>query len=132
MTIESLEIESNLQIGEIIPSIEAVDWVNGHRNVDIRPRLVDSSSGEARLLDSGAQLSATQRRPEDKLDNSVNLVAVNGSRIPTYGIRKLVVKIGRKSYDISAIICDVNLSRHSKSPTTHHILSLSFEFDGFI
>ena len=79
VTIGAMELLSDLPIGEIIPSIEAVDWINGHRNVDIRPRLIDSSSGEARLLDSGAQLSATQRKPEDKLDSSVNLVAVNGS-----------------------------------------------------
>ena len=68
MTIGAIELGSvTLPVGEIIPSIEAVDWFKSHKNVDIRPRLVDSSSGEARLLDSGAQLSATRRRPEELL-----------------------------------------------------------------
>merc|ERR1712015_28092 len=90
---------------EVIPTVDAVGWYN--ENLDIRPRLVDSSSGEARLLDSGAQLSAAKKRPEDTLDNSINLVAVNGSRIPTYGSRELTIKIGRKTYRIPAVICDV-------------------------
>ena len=57
----SLEVEPDLPVGEIIPSVDAVGWL-GRRNVDIRPRLVDKSSGEARLLDSGAQLSATMKK----------------------------------------------------------------------
>ena len=86
--IESLEIDwPDLPEGVIIPSVDAVDWHTA-RNVDIRPRLVDSSTGEARLVDSGDQLSAAMRKPEDKLANTVNLVAVNGSRIPTYGRRQ--------------------------------------------
>ena len=68
--ISSLEIKTpEVPIGEIIPSVDAVGWhQKGFRNVDIRPRLVDSASGEARLIDSGAQLSAAKKRPEDKLD----------------------------------------------------------------
>ena len=94
---ESLEIQPEIPIGEIIPSIEAVNWQEkGYANVDIRPRLVDSSTGEVRLIDSGAQLSAAKRGPEDKLDNSIRLVAVNGSKIPTYGTKELVVKVNRK------------------------------------
>ena len=111
VTIGSMKLESSnkndreIAVGEIIPSIEAVDWSN--KNVDIRPRLVDSSSGEVRLLDSGAQISATKRKPEDKVDNSINLIAVNGSRIQTYGYRDLEFKINRKTYKIPAIVCDV-------------------------
>ena len=112
--IESMEIEPEIPIqpeipiGEIIPSIEAVNWKDkGYSQVDIRPRLVDSSSGEARLLDSGAQLSAAMKGPEDKVDNAVRLVAVNGSRIPTYGTKELVIKMGRQTYRIQAVICDV-------------------------
>ena len=106
--LSSFSVESpDVPIGQVIPSIEAVDWHKKGLNVDIRPRLIDSSTGEARLLDSGAQLSATVRGPNDKLDESVKLVAVNGSRIPTYGSRELVIKMGRKTYKIKAIICDV-------------------------
>ena len=114
MAIESLEIaanvdpyQSDLQVGVEIPAVLASGWVNGQRNVDIRPRLVDSSSGEARLIDTGAQISATRRLPGDKVDESLNLVAVNGSKINTYGQRVISFKIGRKTYQIQAVICDV-------------------------
>ena len=50
----------------------------------------------------------TRRRPGDKLDNSLRLVAVNGSKISTYGVREIAVKIGRKRYDMPAVICDVD------------------------
>ena len=42
--------ESDLPIGTVIPAVDAVDWSIGNRNCDIRPRLVDKSSGRARLL----------------------------------------------------------------------------------
>ena len=76
-SIDSLEVspESKLvpdiPVGEVIPSVDAVDWHKKGYNVDIRPRLVDSSSGEARLLDSGAQLSAAKKGPDDVLDESL-------------------------------------------------------------
>ena len=102
---ESIEVPEvpDLPIGEVIPSVDAVGWSDKGYNVDIRPRLVDSSTGEARLLDSGAQLSATKKGPTDKLDESVRLVAVNGSRIPTYGTKDITIKIHRKTD--SKIIC---------------------------
>ena len=114
LTIESIEIaasidpfQTDLPEGVEIPAVEAVGWTKGHRSCDLRPRLVDGSTGEARLIDTGAQLSATKRLPTDIKDDSVNLVAVNGSRISTYGEREIKVKIGRKEYRIKAIVCDV-------------------------
>ena len=59
---------SSFAMESIEGSIEAVDWNKKGYNVDIRPRLVNSPTGEAKLLDSGAQLSATMKGPEDKLD----------------------------------------------------------------
>ena len=90
--------------GVVIPALNAVGWSN--RNVDIRPRLVEAS-GRERLIDSGAQISATVRLPSDKPDQSVSLVAVNGSKIKTYGVRNIEVKINRKAYTIEAIVCDI-------------------------
>ena len=52
--------------GVVIPTLDAVNW--SCRNVDIRPRLVDKSNGKERLVDSGAQITATVRLPEDKPD----------------------------------------------------------------
>ena len=97
---------SNLPIGSIIPSIEALHW--SHKSdCDIRPRLVDKSTGEARLVDSGSMISVTKKEPDDKIDNSIRLIAVNGSRIDAYGVRNIEFKIGRKSYKMPAVICDV-------------------------
>ena len=97
----------DLPVGTVIRAIDAVDWSMGQRNCDIRPRLVDKASGEARLLDSGSQITVTKRRPEDKVDNSIRLVAVNGTKIDTFGIREIEVKLGRKAYRMPAIICEV-------------------------
>ena len=107
-TIGGIEIHEYPE-GEVVPTIEAVKLLQASagRTVDLRPRLVDSSTGEDRLLDSGAQISAVKKRPEDKIDTSINLVEVNGSKIHTYGVRMLEVKIHRKKYSIPAIICDV-------------------------
>ena len=114
LALESIEIaamvdpyQPDIPEGVEIPAVEAVNWVKSHRNCDLRPRLVDGSTGEARLIDTGAQLSATRRLPTDIRDDSVNLVAVNGSRINTYGERDIKIKIGRKEYKIPAVICDV-------------------------
>ena len=112
LTLSAIEIAAHINPfspdipeGTVIPAIDAVNWSLG--NTDIRPRLVDKSTGEARLIDSGAQISAAKRLPGDKVDNSIRLVAVNGSRIETFGTRKITMKIGRKTYSIDAIICEV-------------------------
>ena len=99
--------KSDLPAGTIIPAVEAVDWLVGNRNCDIRPRLLDKSTGTYRLLDSGSQISITAKGPNDKVDNSFKLVAVNGSKIDTYGVKVIEVKINRKSYSMPAVICDI-------------------------
>ena len=98
----------DLEIGVEIPTVDAVGWQSGLRGVDIRPRVVDKSTGEARLLDSGAMISAVAKKPGDKVSEEVSLVAVNGSRIKTYGIRDLEFKMNRKTYKIPAVVCDIS------------------------
>ena len=121
--------ESDLPAGTIIPAVNAVDWLKGNRNCDIRPRLVDKSSGEARLLDSGSQISITAKKPEDKIDNSFRLVAVNGSKIDTYGIRNIEVKINRKSYSMPAVVCDIQQDILGMDFISKY--KLNFEWDEF-
>ena len=94
-----------MQVGVEVSACDAYNWTR--KNVDIRPRLVDKATGVARLVDTGSQISVTAKRSGDKIDNSVKLVAVNGTRIDTFGVRDVEFKIGRKSYKVSAIICDV-------------------------
>ena len=38
--------------------------------------------------------------PGDKVDDSVNLVAVNGSKIKTYGLREIKLKITGHPQDV--------------------------------
>ena len=96
----------DLQLGVEVSACDAYHW--NRSNVDIRPRLVDKSSGIARLIDTGSQISVTAKKSGDKIDDSVKLIAVNGSKIDTFGVREIEFKIGRKSYKMSAVICDVD------------------------
>ena len=106
MAAEVNPYESDLPVGTVIPAVSAVGWPMGHRNCDVRPRLVDKL-GVARLVDSGSQVTTTSRTPADKKDNFSRLMAVNGSKIETYGVREIEIKINRKSYTINAIVCDM-------------------------
>ena len=83
--------EPDLPVGSIVNAVDALGWKASNR--DIRPRLLDKSSGKNRLVDSGSQISVTMRGPNDKLDNNLKLVAVNGTRIPTYGVKDVDIKI---------------------------------------
>ena len=77
--------QTDLPVDTVVRAVDALDWKVGQRGCDVRPRLFDKSSGVNRLLDTGSQISVTSRRPEDKVDNSFKLIAVNGSKITTYG-----------------------------------------------
>ena len=72
--------QADLPEGTVIRAIDAVGWSKGHRNCDIRPRLVDKVTGEARLLDSGSQIS----RISDFMIH-VSLQAIqNGKKCPLF------------------------------------------------
>ena len=96
---------ADLPLGSVVPAVEACNWQG---NNDVRPRLWDQASKSFRLIDSGSMISATKKLPSDKEDNSFKLVAVNGSTIKTYGVRDIVIKIGRKEYKMPAVICDIS------------------------
>ena len=99
--------QADIPEGTVISALEAKCWSLG-RNCDIRPRLHDKSSGIDRLVDSGSQISVTRKGPNDKIDHSLKLVAVNGTKIDTYGVKTLQIKIGRKTYPTPAVICDID------------------------
>ena len=88
--------KADLPVDTVVRAVDALDWRIGQRGCDIRPHLFDKAKGVNRLLDSGSQISVTKKKPEDKFDNSFKLVAVNGSKITTYGVREIEIKIGRK------------------------------------
>ena len=89
LVVSALEVANNvnpyspdLPVGTVIRAIDAVGWSGpGHRNCDIRPRLVDKTTGEVRLLDSGSQITVTKKKPGDKKDDKISLIAVNGTKI---------------------------------------------------
>ena len=121
--------ESDLPEGTVIRAVDALKWSVGQRNCDIRPRLIDKSSGKVRLIDSGSQISVVMKGPEDKIDQSIKLVAVNGTKIDTYGVRNVEVKINRKSYSMPAVICDVKQDILGMDFITK--FKLNFEWDEF-
>ena len=53
------------------------------------------------------QVTAIPPEPGDIEDKNVQLRAVNGSKIKTYGHKNITIKIGRKSYDFKAIKAEV-------------------------
>ena len=122
--------QSDLAMGETIPAIDAVNWSVGNRNCDIRPRLLDKSTGKSRLIDSGSQISITAKEPGDKIDNSFRLVAVNGSKIDTYGVKEITIKIGRKTYLMPAVVCDIQQDILGMDFISRYKLNLEWdEFD---
>ena len=77
---------------------------------DIRPQVQDQIKKEFLLLDSGAQLSVwpKSRVPGAVLDPYVSIRAVNKSKILTYGKKEISVRFGRKQYNHTVIIADVD------------------------
>ena len=99
--------QKEIPVGTVIRAVDALNWKPGQKQCDIRPRLLDKSTGINRLVDSGSQISVTKKGPEDQLDESLRLIAVNGSKINTYGIKDISIKMGRKTYQIPAVVCDI-------------------------
>ena len=99
--------QKDIPVGTVIPAARAVGWINGQGSCDVRPRLLDKSSGVSRLLDTGSQVTTTSKGPGDKRDVVSRLIAVNGTKINTYGVKEIEVKINRKSYKIQAVVCEV-------------------------
>ena len=61
---------------------------------DLRPRVLDRQSGLSVLLDSGAgcSLLPKDKVPDTIMDPNKHLMAVNGSKIPTYGTRLIKIQ----------------------------------------
>ena len=132
MVVGAIEVASRINpfkpdvpLGEVVPAVEAVGW--SCPSSDIRPRLRDDSTGQFRLIDSGSMITAAKRNPEDKIDNTIKLIAVNGSRIPTYGVREISFNIGRKRYSMQAVVCDVKQDILGMDFLDKYKLSLSWD-----
>ena len=79
---------------------------------DLRPRVFDQYSGLSILLDTGACCSIWPRRyfPDLDLDPNKTLVAVNGTRIPTFGYQLVEIhpKYAKKPYKHKVIIASID------------------------
>ena len=60
------------------------------------------------MVDTGSQVSVLKPGPTDKVNPSLLLEAVNGSNMKCYGKKKHQVRLGRKTYEIEAVIADTN------------------------
>ena len=108
--------EINITSQDIIPSHEAAIFSIQNQDVDVRPRFFDNHSNSWFLVDTGAQVSCCAPSPDDKVDPSIVLEAVDGSRMPCYGTKTLTFRIGRKTYHQQAFITN----------TSENILGMDF------
>ena len=93
--------------GQEVSAIDALNFRPGSYGLDVRPRIFDKISKTWTLLDTGSCLTCTPKKPGDKLDPTFKLRSVNGGQISTYGSEMLSIQIGRKNYQIEAVIADV-------------------------
>ena len=109
MAIESIETEA---VQEFFPFMTAPQMAEIDdkldTSVDIRPRIFDRISKEHILLDSGAQVSVWPKTyfKSPEID-SLELKAVNKSKLSTYGSVTKSVQIEWKTYRKKVIIADV-------------------------
>ena len=76
--------------------------------MDIRPRFWDKVANEWVLVDTGAQVSATKKRPGDIIDPDIQLETVDGSKMPCYGKQNRTFRLGRKEYHQELYISNTN------------------------
>ena len=98
----------DVEVGEEVPALSAVAWVDGSRNADCRPKVFDGVTKTWKLCDSGSMVTVIRKSPDDKIDNSRVLQAVNGSAIKCYGTKSIEIRLGRKTYSIEAVVADVS------------------------
>ena len=89
---------------------------------DQRPYLVDPVLGHL-LVDSGSAVTVWPPEPGDKVDNSKQLRAVNGSRLKCYGFKNIAVRINRKEFKFKAIKADVSTPILGWDFIRHHKLN---------
>ena len=110
---------STINVGDEVPAVSAVAWVQGSRGLDCRPKLFDNESKTWKLCDTGSMVTVIKKSKEDKIDNSKILQAVNGSPIKCYGQKEVTIRINRKAYKILATIADVDQDTRNELIACH-------------
>ena len=107
---EEMVQQAAITIADQYPFVEqAIDATT--ENEDTRPRLYDTVLKQWILIDTGASVSVFPKSmfQNHERDPGVNLRAVNGTRLQTYGKRPVTIKINRKSYSHNIILTDVEI-----------------------
>ena len=94
-------------VPEIMPSLAAAQWSPGHKGLDTRPRLHDSLTNSFCLVDSGSAITAVAAGPNDVVNPKLSLVAANGTLIECCGYKEISIKMGRKTYSMTAAIAKI-------------------------
>ena len=97
---------SSYHSGDVVSAIEAMCSKN-IPNLDVRPKIFDKATNTWVLLDSGSSVSCVPKTKDDTVDPSFQLKSVNGGKIATYGTKVVKFQLGRKAYEIEAVIADV-------------------------
>ena len=106
---------------------EALLWAAGRQGVDLRPHLL--YKGQLHLCDTGSQVTAWPPEPGDKVDPSIRLKAINGTKLKCYGFKKIEVKLNRKTYGFKAIKAEVDTPVIGADFFKHHKLGLEWAED---
>ena len=94
-------------VGDRISAIDAINHRSGEFGVDTRPKIYDNVTKQWVLLDSGSCVSCQPAGPNDIIDPSFKLRSVNGGQIDTFGTKTMTLRMGRKTYEIEAIVAAV-------------------------
>ena len=98
------------QVKKAVLHIDRIDKVAANQQalLDTRPRVFDVNSKSWYLVDSGAAVSVVPRRwyPRSTPDAGRALQAVNGTRIPTYGVKHVTLRLGH-NYSHTFVVSDV-------------------------
>ena len=97
----------DIEPGQEIPAVDAARYMKGAYGIDCRPQLFDGVSKSWKLCDTGSALTVIKKTDSDMVDESRVLQAVNGTSIKVYGQKEVQIRLGRKTYPITATIADV-------------------------
>ena len=103
--------DGNTDIDDLYPLLpEYMCAMSATKDSDIRPRIMDITSGKSMLIDSGAMITVVPRKlyPSSSLDNALTLEAVDGSKIKTFGKVDISLNFSGKAYRHKAIVANID------------------------
>ena len=82
------KVKGDKIVPEVVPALDASEWPDGFKGLDVRPRFFDPISQEYCLVDTGAVVTVVAPGPNDIVRPDLALKAANGSLIECYGYKK--------------------------------------------